>query len=331
MSRKDDAKRLKSIFKERFGYIPSTNVNSWWQYRKQNIIWIVDRTSPQGGYYKDNITGKKVTKAYEKRRKSEISTATKAYIDSQKPLSISQIKADHNVFKAKNDLRILKGRVGNSIKNVIGDEAAYDKEGNKLKGGKLYQQQIQAVSNQESKLKKLEQDASLVYSDNFTRTLKAFGVKERDFGSNYAEQEKELFIKDRARQKARGIENPLIDKVLARDPSKPPTKTQIKNAKEELNQLEIDNENKNQKAAKEESSRADVLKGELRALNTLNTGFRADRGGRLTLKIMQKEQQLHNELNPGKPFPKWTGRDALSVGYATGEEARKYARENRIY
>ena len=105
--------------------------------------------------------------------------------------------------------------------------------------------------------------------------------------------------------------------------------------------LNSNNNNKSSKAGTEnlktdpmgireqELLKTETLKGELRALNKLNMGRRGQRGGNLTLAIMRKEQELHNRINPGKPFPKLTGRDALNVGYATGQEARDYARTNR--
>ena len=74
------------------------------------------------------------------------------------------------------------------------------------------------------------------------------------------------------------------------------------------------------------------LTKELQALNKLSISGRdsGTRSNKLTLAIMNKEQQLHQKLNPGTAFPSLTGRDTLGVGYATSKEARAYARKNKI-
>ena len=81
-----------------------------------------------------------------------------------------------------------------------------------------------------------------------------------------------------------------------------------------------------------ETNEEATLVSELRALNKINSGnVRGLEGNRVTLRIMRKEQQLWKLRNPDVPFPSFTGRDTMRVGYGSNQEVRDYTKKSPLH
>ena len=81
-----------------------------------------------------------------------------------------------------------------------------------------------------------------------------------------------------------------------------------------------------------ETNEEATLVSELRALNKINSGnVRGLEGNRVTLRIMRKEQQLWKLRNPDVPFPRFTGRDTMRVGYGSNQEVRDYTKKSPLH
>ena len=81
-----------------------------------------------------------------------------------------------------------------------------------------------------------------------------------------------------------------------------------------------------------ETNEEATLVSELRALNKINSGnVRGLEGNRVTLRIMRKEQQLWKLRNPDVPFPSFTGRDTMRVGYGSSEEVKAYKKTSPLH
>ena len=75
-----------------------------------------------------------------------------------------------------------------------------------------------------------------------------------------------------------------------------------------------------------------TLVSELRALNKIKSGnVRGLASSNVTLRIMNKEQQLWKLRNPDIPFPSFTGRDTMRVGYGSNQEVRDYTKKSPLH
>ena len=81
-----------------------------------------------------------------------------------------------------------------------------------------------------------------------------------------------------------------------------------------------------------ETNEEATLVSELRALNKIKSGnVRGLANSNVTLRIMNKEQQLWKLRNPGIPFPSFTGRDTMRVGYGSNQEVRDYTKKSPLH
>ena len=190
LTQKESYNTLKTTFKNKFGVDPGRDAYS--KYSKKYFVYVTD---PRGNsYYLDEKTNQKVTASYRNKLKSRLQKSSLAINDIGKPIQLSQLKADLDVFDKAHDLSIKKDRARFSTRAKEGDPPPKGDTPRKvlnsqgelvIKGGKQQYLKNQIVNKAEEKLRIAEEKANSININKHANALKVMGITSRTWQNPY--------------------------------------------------------------------------------------------------------------------------------------------------